>query len=135
MTENTQGLIPRSRSINLCVAVVLVVLLLPLIALLACLGRVLVGPEYLCRHARLGLDSTPFQLLNFRSIPLHDTDQDSVSFKYCQLMGATGLATLPQIFNVIRGEMNLIGPYPLPPHINVGEILVKPGMFQQSFIR
>jgi lipopolysaccharide/colanic/teichoic acid biosynthesis glycosyltransferase len=100
----------------------LVALLSPLFAAIALLLALTQGRDLLYRGERLGKDRVPFQIYKFRTLR---SGADSVTPPE-GLIGTTGLETrfgrylretrldeLPQLFNVLKGDMNLMGPRPV----------------------
>lgn len=82
------------------------------------------GPV-LFRHQRIGLRGRPFDILKFRTMYV-DTDPYAVSPEgdrdrritpFGRLLRSTGLDELPQLWNVLRGDMSLVGPRPEMPFI------------------
>jgi lipopolysaccharide/colanic/teichoic acid biosynthesis glycosyltransferase len=101
---------------------VLVVLLAPLLVIPALLVALLVfldspGPV-IFRARRIGIGGRPFDMLKFRTMrngsdgaPVSASDDPRVT-PLGQLLRATRLDELPQVWNVIRGEMSVVGPRP-----------------------
>ncbi len=107
------------RGIDLAVSSLGLVLLLPLFAILALLVRVLIGRPVLFRQTRPGLHERPFELIKFRSMregfdsdgrPLPDGERLTA---FGGFLRKTSLDELPELWNVLKGEMSLVGPRPL----------------------
>jgi len=107
------------RLIDFLVAFVLLLVLAPLLLVLAAMIRLTLGSPVLFRQRRPGLHGKPFVLYKFRSMrfaydrdgqPL--PDQERLTPVGCFLR-KTSLDELPQLWNVLRGEMSLVGPRPL----------------------
>jgi len=96
---------------------ILVLLLLPA-SLVALAIRLSMGSPVLFRQSRIGLDGRPFTILKFRTMRAEqfrdEPDADRLT-AVGRLLRATSLDELPQLLNVIRGEMSLIGPRPTLP--------------------
>jgi lipopolysaccharide/colanic/teichoic acid biosynthesis glycosyltransferase len=108
------------RIFDLVTAVVAVVLLWPLAALVALVVRLRLGSPVLFRQDRLGKGGRPFELVKFRSMTddrgpggglLPDAERLTTVGR---LLRRSSLDELPELVNVIRGEMSLVGPRPLP---------------------
>jgi lipopolysaccharide/colanic/teichoic acid biosynthesis glycosyltransferase len=102
-----------NRVSGLCLAIVL----LPIAALVALMVRVADGRHVLFVHERAGLHGQPFGLMKFRTMrpPTYpgEPDADRIS-QVGSLLRRSSLDELPGLWNVVRGEMNLVGPRPLP---------------------
>ena len=108
--------------IDRMVAAGLLLLLAP--ALLVIAGAVLttMGRPVLFRQERVGRDGRRFKMLKFRSMhPLPEGDQDGGEPERLTPLGRVlrraSLDELPQLVNVVRGEMSLVGPRPERPEL------------------
>ena len=108
-----------NRLSNLLIAGLAFVILLPLIAVIAAGVRIAIGKPVIFRQDRPGLDGKPFRLFKFRTMrdavnaqgqPLPDRDRLT---PFGSLLRRSSLDELPELWNVIRGDMNLVGPRPL----------------------
>ena len=82
-------------------------------AVIAVLVRASMGSPVLFRQTRPGLGGEPFELVKFRTMKVGDgTDAERMT-KVGRLLRATSLDELPEFWNVLRGEMSLVGPRPL----------------------
>jgi lipopolysaccharide/colanic/teichoic acid biosynthesis glycosyltransferase len=94
-------------------------LALPLIAILACVVRRKLGQPVLFRQTRPGLDGRSFDLVKFRSMTdARDGDGNLLEdaerlTPFGRWLRASSLDELPELWNVLRGEMSLVGPRPL----------------------
>ncbi|MEU8302585.1 exopolysaccharide biosynthesis polyprenyl glycosylphosphotransferase [Actinomadura sp. NPDC048955] len=113
------------RVLDVVVASLVLVLALPLLAACAIAVRAEGGPGVLFRQRRIGLGGEEFVLLKFRTLkPADEREADTRwTVKDDERMGrvgrflrATSLDELPQLWNVIRGDMSLVGPRPERPH-------------------
>lgn len=110
---------PTKRLFDLALVLTSLPLTLPLLAILFLLVRTKLGAPALFRQARPGLGGEPFTLIKFRSM----TDARDVSgallpdserlTRFGRLLRATSLDELPELWNVAKGEMSLVGPRPL----------------------
>jgi lipopolysaccharide/colanic/teichoic acid biosynthesis glycosyltransferase len=113
----------RSRTIKRCldvlVAAALSILLFPVLAVVALLTRLLVGSPVLFKQVRPGLHGNPFIIYKFRSMTdARNAEGVLLSDEHrCPAFGrilrSTSLDELPELWNVLRGDMSLVGPRPL----------------------
>lgn len=108
------------RVLDVVVAGVALVVLSPVLAVVAVLVRLRLGSPVLFRQERAGLDGTPFVLTKFRTMTdqrgpdgtlLPDADRLPA---FGSFLRSTSLDELPELVHVVRGEMSLVGPRPLP---------------------
>lgn len=107
------------RLFDFAVAAALLLLLWPVLLLLALLIRWKMGPPALFRQERPGLGGRPFIVLKFRTMkdangpdgqPLPDAERLTPLGEFVR---RSSLDELPQLLNVLRGDMSLVGPRPL----------------------
>lgn len=102
------------RAFDVLAAALLLALLLPVIVLVALAVRVVLGRPVLFRQARAGRGGAPFTLLKFRTLRPGPGGDAARMTRLGRRLRATALDELPQLVNVLRGEMSLVGPRPLP---------------------
>jgi exopolysaccharide biosynthesis polyprenyl glycosylphosphotransferase len=109
------------RVFSFTAALILLVLLAPVLGLIALAIRMDSGGPVLFRQLRLGRKARPFPLIKFRTMrpsdnPASQWAQDNVSriTRIGRWLRRLRLDELPQLVNVIRGDMNLVGPRPHP---------------------
>ena len=103
--------------INRVAALGLSLLLSPVVAVIALVLRVTEGRPLLFVHERAGIHSRPFGLFKFRTMraPAFEGEEDAVRItRVGRFLRRSSLDELPGLWNVVRGEMNLVGPRPLP---------------------
>ena len=108
------------RAMDLAVATTALILLAPVMALVALLIKLDSKGPSLFRQTRLGLDGRPFAILKFRTMTVMEDgeyirqasrDDDRIT-RVGRFLRASSLDEVPQLLNVIRGEMSVIGPRP-----------------------
>jgi lipopolysaccharide/colanic/teichoic acid biosynthesis glycosyltransferase len=106
------------RLIDVAIAGVGLVVLSPVLAVVALLIRVRLGAPVLFRQARSGKDGIEFTIVKLRTMRAErypgEPDADRTP-KLGHLLRSTSLDELPQLINVLRGDMSLIGPRPTLP--------------------
>ena len=108
------------RLLDAVVAAALVVLLMPVGLVVGVTMRVAQGSPVLFRQVRSGRGGRPFTIFKFRTMraaaasdggPEHDAARLT---RLGRFLRSTSLDELPTLFNVVRGDMSLVGPRPLP---------------------
>jgi lipopolysaccharide/colanic/teichoic acid biosynthesis glycosyltransferase len=108
------------RAVDAAIAAAVLVVASPIIAATAIAVRIRLGSPVLFRQARAGCDGQPIEIVKFRSMtdargPDGDLLPDDQRLpRFGRLLRASSLDELPQLWNVVRGDMSLIGPRPLP---------------------
>ena len=105
------------RLLDVVVAGAMLAASLPVQAVVAALVRVSMGRPILFRQRRPGRNGRPFELVKFRTMTaatgiadLHSTTRVT---RLGAVLRATSLDELPSLWNVVRGDMSLVGPRPL----------------------
>jgi sugar transferase EpsL len=107
------------RCLDLLVAGIALVLLSPLLLTIAFVLRCTIGSPVLFRHRRPGLKGKPFVMVKFRTMSdardatgrLLPDEKRTTAFG--NWLRRSSLDELPELWNVVRGEMSLVGPRPL----------------------
>jgi sugar transferase EpsL len=107
------------RLLDLTLAVLALPWLLGVMAVVALLVRLRLGSPVLFRHQRPGFLGRPFILYKFRTmtesgsgLPESQADAERLT-SFGRFLRSTSLDELPQLLNVLRGDMSLVGPRPL----------------------
>lgn len=103
------------RLLDVTGAALLLLLLAPVLGAVALLVRWRLGRPVLFCQARAGLGGVPFTLWKFRTMREGPGSDAERLTPLGRALRATALDELPQLLNVLRGEMSLVGPRPLPP--------------------
>jgi len=107
------------RFLDFTLAAIALVMLGPLMLVVAWLVRWRLGSPVLFRQRRPGLGGRPFEMIKFRTMtdargPEGELLSDAVRLTpFGEWLRRTSLDELPELFNVLRGEMALVGPRPL----------------------
>lgn len=110
---------PSKRGLDLLVAAVLLVLLSPVFLISALVVRLTLGSPVVFKQVRPGLNGKPFTMLKFRTMKdLCDVDGRLLSDEQRltsagRFLRKTSIDELPELLNVLKGEMSLVGPRPL----------------------
>lgn len=107
------------RLLDIIIASVALILLSPLYALVAYKVKKNLGSPVLFRQVRPGLHGKPFEMIKFRTMkdavdeqgkPLPDSERLT---PFGQMLRSTSLDEMPELWNVIKGDMSIVGPRPL----------------------
>ena len=108
------------RVFDLGLALLAAIVLSPLILILGTMVRVRLGSPVLFKQWRPGLHGLPFLMIKFRTMT--DARDETGNLlpdaarltRFGKLLRSSSLDELPELLNVLRGEMRLVGPRPLP---------------------
>jgi lipopolysaccharide/colanic/teichoic acid biosynthesis glycosyltransferase len=107
------------RAFDIAVSASALIILAPVLSAVGLMVRLRMGPPALFRQVRPGLNGRPFELVKFRTMqdaigddgsPMPDAERLT---QFGRWLRATSLDELPELWNVLRGEMSLVGPRPL----------------------
>jgi lipopolysaccharide/colanic/teichoic acid biosynthesis glycosyltransferase len=110
------------RAFDIVAAAALLVALSPLMVLIACVLRLSSPGPIIYRGWRIGRNGYPFRIIKFRTMTQAASGReitisnDPRVTKLGRLLRAAKLDELPQLLNVLTGEMSLVGPRPEAPH-------------------
>jgi len=133
--------LPRSRAqlkrlLELLVLLVVTPLVVPVIAITALYVRAVAGRPVLFRQERTGRGGVPFPMLKFRTMridaeeglgPVIAAENDPRVLRGCQWLRDTRLDELPNLWNVLRGQMSIVGPRPERPDLVAENEALIPG--------
>ncbi len=107
------------RLLDIIIASIALILLSPLYAFVAYKVRKNLGSPVLFRQVRPGLHGKPFEMIKFRTMkdavdeqgnPLPDSERLT---PFGKMLRSTSLDEMPELWNVIKGDMSIVGPRPL----------------------
>ncbi|WP_031508954.1 sugar transferase [Streptomyces megasporus] len=122
--RNTGGLRCK-RALDVVVAAVALVAVSPVLLACALAVRLADGPGVIFRQERVGQDGRPITVLKFRTLRPRDEHESATRWNVADdrrmstvghLLRRTSLDELPQLWNVLRGDMSLVGPRPERPY-------------------
>ncbi len=107
------------RPLDVIISAMALVPLLPVMGIIALLVRLKLGSPVLFKQERPGLDEKIFTLYKFRTMT--DEIDENGEFlpdekrltKFGKMLRSTSLDELPELFNILKGDMSLVGPRPL----------------------
>ena len=107
------------RAVDIVVSALALLLLSPVMLVVALLVRWRLGSPILFRHVRPGRHAEPFEMIKFRTMrdatdadgrPLPDGERLD---RFGRALRSSSLDELPELWNVLKGDMSLVGPRPL----------------------
>jgi sugar transferase EpsL len=107
------------RALDLAILLVFAPLWLPLLAIIALIVRIALGSPIFFTQLRPGFRGRPFRIIKFRSMldarssDGHPLPDGARLTPFGRWLRSTSLDELPELFNVLRGDMSLVGPRPL----------------------
>jgi exopolysaccharide biosynthesis polyprenyl glycosylphosphotransferase len=113
------------RGFDMVVVVMAVIVLLPILVAAALAVRIEGGPGVIFRQVRVGRDGKRFDLLKFRSMRPANESESQTQWSVAtddrvgpvgRVLRCTSIDELPQLWNILRGDMTLVGPRPERPH-------------------
>lgn len=112
------------RAFDIVSATFLFIIISPIFLILMVLVRVKLGSPVFFKQERSGLHEKSFYIRKFRSMT-NETDENGNLLPdekrltpFGQFLRSTSLDELPELFSIIKGDMSVIGPRPLPPMYN-----------------
>jgi O-antigen biosynthesis protein WbqP len=130
------------RALDIVISMVALMFLWPILLLVAFLIKIFDPGPVIFRQNRVGRNGELFVFYKFRSMPLNtgDIPSDSIGVVEVGLIGKfirrTSIDEFPQLFNILRGDMSVVGPRPpIPRQIELiearranGALLCRPGL-------
>jgi lipopolysaccharide/colanic/teichoic acid biosynthesis glycosyltransferase len=133
--------LPRSRAhLKRCLELVAIIalspIILPVALLVSCYVRIVAGKHILLRQERVGRNGRGFEMVKFRTMqpnaeeglgPLLARRNDPRVIPACQWLRDTRLDEIPNLWNVVKGEMSIVGPRPERPELTARHEELIPG--------
>ena len=113
------------RAVDVAASGLALILLSPLLAIIALVNRVVDGPGIIFTQNRVGIDGVEFAVLKFRSLRPATEEESATNWNvkhddrlswFGKFLRRSSLDELPQLWNIFRGDMSLVGPRPERPH-------------------
>ncbi len=120
--KNSKGGIYRrfvKRPMDFFLSLIAIIVLSPVLLIVALLVRTKLGSPVLFKQKRPGLNEEVFMMYKFRTMTDERSDKgellpDSIRLtRFGRLLRSTSLDELPELFNILKGDMSIIGPRPL----------------------
>jgi polysaccharide biosynthesis protein PslA len=117
------------RGLDITASMLLLMLLMPILVTIAAAVRITSSGPILFRQQRYGLHGNAFEILKFRTMRVNSCDNSGVQQVSTtdrrvtwlgRILRRSSLDELPQLINVLRGDMSLVGPRPHVPGMQAG---------------
>lgn len=102
------------RALDLSLILLFAPVWVPVLVLTACAVRAGMGAPVFFRQERAGLGGRPFRLCKFRTMREGEGSDAERLTRFGRFLRTSSLDELPELWNVLCGEMSLVGPRPLP---------------------
>jgi lipopolysaccharide/colanic/teichoic acid biosynthesis glycosyltransferase len=128
---------PLKRAFDLVCILCSLPLALPLLIVTAVAVRLTSRGPILFHQQRIGRGGRPFTIYKFRTMPVHDkpANRPALTTATNQAFTLIGpflrrwkLDEFPQVYNVLRGDMSVVGPRPKLPRLHAGKLACRPGL-------
>lgn len=107
------------RPLDFVLALLAIIILSPIFLIIALLVRINLGSPIIFKQERPGLNEEIFTMYKFRTMT-NETDENGVLLpnelrhtRFGRILRSTSLDELPELFNILKGDMSFIGPRPL----------------------
>ena len=108
------------RLLDIVLSLIAIIFLSPVYLIVAIVVRIQMGSPVLFSQDRIGKDEKVFKLYKFRSMT-NETDENGILLpeekrltKFGLTLRSTSLDELPELFSILKGDMSIVGPRPLP---------------------
>ncbi|WP_426350461.1 sugar transferase [Alloiococcus sp. CFN-8] len=107
------------RILDIMLSLIAIIFLSPVVVIIVILVRIRLGTPVIFKQKRPGLNGKIFTLYKFRTMTDERDENgdflpDSIRLtKFCRMLRSTSLDELPELFNILKGDMSIIGPRPL----------------------
>lgn len=132
------------RFFDILFSLILILLAFPVMFFVFIFSLVYMGQPVFFFQERIGYSCKVFTIYKFRTMVIGFEDQPGVSPYYYNFLRKSSLDELPQLFNILLGDMSFVGPRPLPLHILKSNLdasscvhrsSIKPGLTGPSQVR
>lgn len=107
------------RALDFLCSLVAIILLSPILLIIAILVRIKLGKSVIFKQKRPGRNEKIFKLYKFRTMTNEKNENGELLpdekrlTKFGKILRATSLDELPELFNILKGDMSIVGPRPL----------------------